>query len=259
MRTLHSCYEDKYNQNGNMIKNKLIMYYINKALQVSDLIICVSQAVKKTYLDRFNLSHKNITIVYNGIDKKFFEKTKKRQNHITDKIIYIGRLEEVKGVNLLIDAFSILQSKYSIKLCIVGDGAQRNNLERQARDLGIDENIEFLGTRKDVVSLLDNADIFVYPSIWEEAFGISVVEAMSRGCIPVTFRKGGLPEIISNGKDGFLVDEISSQNLCQMIENVINEKDRESLIERAKDKAKEFDIENTIKKLKEEYEKISSI
>lgn len=73
-----------------------------------------------------------------------------------------------------------------------------------------------------MIEILDYNDIFVYPSTWEEGFGISVVEAMSRGCIPITFKKGGLLEIIKNEEDGFFADNVSDIELMNKINYVIN-------------------------------------
>ena len=67
----------------------------------------------------------------------------------------------------------------------------------------------------------------MYPSTWEEGFGISVVEAMARGCIPITFKKGGLVEIIQDGVNGFIVNNTESVELAEKIDYAINYKEKD--------------------------------
>ena len=105
---------------------------------------------------------------------------------------------------------------------------------------------------------MDKSNIFVYPSIWEEGFGISVIEAMSRGCIPITFHKGGLVEIIENGKNGYLVDEVDYKKLSDAILKVINlnNEEREKMIKKAINTSKKFTIEKTIQTLGQAYKNL---
>ena len=84
--------------------------------------------------------------------------------------------------------------------------------------------VNFVGTQTNVIEWLDKADIFVYPVIWKEAFGISVVEAMSRGCIPIVTKKGGLPEIIDDEVNGFIISKCDREELAQKITNIIQKK-----------------------------------
>ena len=100
--------------------------------------------------------------------------------------------------------------------------------------------------------MLDRSDIFVYPSIWEEAFGISVVEAMARGCVPIVSNKGGLPEVVDYNKNYLFNDEIE---LEKELKYTINNSKKIDIM-RIIDNAKKFKIENTIKQLSFEYKKL---
>lgn len=253
VRYIHSCF-DKYGfrNSDNLLKNKLIKIYMQKAINVSDSIIFVSDAAKMSFIKNFKIEDSKIKRIYNGADDIFYEKPLNLQRN-SDKIrlIFIGRLSIVKGVDILLHAFSKLdQNKY--ELTIVGDGVEKQNLETIVKKLNI-TNVKFVGRQESVIEWLDNADIFVYPSICEESFGISVVEAMSRGCIPITFKKGGLPEIIINGKNGFLVDNINSDDLSKTIDTILITKE---LIDNAIDTSKRFSLKNTINELEEYYKKL---
>ncbi len=262
VRFLHSCYENKLSLNKNIILNKLFLYYFNKALQISDLIISVSNAVQKSHENKFDINDKNKVVIYNGISDIFINKKPIKTDKFKDKkcnIIYIGRLEKVKGVDLLIKSIKILkENKYDIYLTIIGDGSEINNLKKLAMQLNIENIVFFVGKKRNVIDWLDKSDIFVYPSTWEEAFGISVVESMSRGCIPITFKKGGLPEIIEDNINGFLVDEINSNNLANKIMEVIKKDylEKQKISQNAIERSKKFIINNTIENLKINYDKL---
>ncbi len=98
---------------------------------------------------------------------------------------------------------------------------KKEKLINLSTELNLSNRIRFVGRQSNVIEWLDLADIFVYPSIWEEGFGISVVEAMARGCIPITFKRGGLPEIIDNNQNGILVDDVNVKNLVKAIKQII--------------------------------------
>ena len=249
---------DKYGfGNGkNKLKDFVVKKVMQKAFDVSDKLIFISKAVEKTFVENFKINNKNKVVIYNGINNTFFE------NPIEDReqnIIYVGRLSQEKGVHVLIKALEKVYSKNAkVITTIVGDGEERENLEKMALELGIQNNVKFVGRQADVKSWLDKNTIFVYPSICGEGFGISVAEAMARGCISVTFRKGGLPELIEDGENGYLIDEVSDENLANKILEILNLPNEE--IKRLRTNAiktsKKFSIDNTIKNLEEQYKSL---
>ena len=210
-------------------------------------------------LNEFKIDSNKAVVVYNGIGLDKIENGIKKQKIETNpyNITYIGRLNSVKGVDLLLRATKILKEKHNIKISIVGDGEERKTLENLADKLKIDDIVSFYGQQKDVAPFLDKASIFVYPSIWQEVFGISIVEAMAYGIPCVATDVGGIPEIIEDGSNGFLCEKSNSNNLASTIEKVIN------LIEagqgyaisnKARKRAEEFSIEQTVMNLKNVYE-----
>ncbi len=260
VRYLHECFEgDPFTKYKNPIKKGIEKKIMGKALKKSDLIIYISNAVRKSHESLFDVKDVKSRVIYNGIPDNFFEGKKIKDIDKDIKIAFVGRIEKVKGVNLLIDAFKkVLEHRSTAKLIIVGDGNQKNVLEEKTNKEGIGEQVKFLGRKKDVLPILDEANIFVYPSIWEEGFGISVIEAMARGCIPITFRKGGLSEIIENNKNGILVDEVSSDSLAKAILKVISMSDEQKklLMEETIKRAKDFSLNNTINNIENSLKSI---
>ena len=139
-----------------------------------------------------------------------------------------GRLVREKGVHVLLDAVADLPDRWShVRLRIAGDGPERATLERQARSLGIHDRIEFLGhlTNDDVQRQFAEAAIQVVPSLWAEPFGLVTVEAMARGTPVVASAVGAQPELIEDGRTGYLVPPGDAAWLARRLADVMDDPD----------------------------------
>ncbi len=260
VRVVHSCFEGK-SADGSLVKYLLSKLLLKKAIGCSDACIFVSKAGLNSHLKAFkNLSKKQYYVVYNGVgvDKltKGINNYPKRAEPI--RILYIGRLASVKGISLLLNAVATVKNNYNVCLTIVGDGPEWEPLHRQTEAIGIEDVVSFAGQQVNVIPYLENADIFVYPSVWEEVFGISIVEAMAFGLICIANHVGGTPEIIQDGVNGFLTADKSPEGIADAISKAINlSKEEESSIRlAAKKTAEKFSITNTVDNLKETLEEI---
>lgn len=263
IRFLHGCYDEyTYGNSENKIKNFLIKIVMKKALDISNLRIYVSEGVKKSFHRNFKINKSEETVIYNGIGKEFLDTRMHKRTRIEQKkckIIFIGRVTKVKGVDLLINAIKDLKDKnYNIQLTIVGDGEEKENLERLTKELGLGNEVIFVGRQKNVIDWLDDSDIFVYPSVWQEAFGISVVEAMARGCIPIVSDHGGLPEIVDDKINGYIVRNLSSKSLSKVIKECVDKEIKGKGINKKEiaKRAEQFSIDRVIERLDEEYNKL---
>ena len=259
VRYLHSCYDTELLEKTR-IAAKIYKFLLQKSIDKSDLVICVSNSVKDTHSRKLKLKNKNIKIIYNGVSDAFFQKIQNReQNSDVRNLIYVGRLEKEKCVDILIDALPIIKAKNNnINLLIVGEGSEINKLKERAINKGVSDIVTFAGKKLNVIKYLDKSDIFIHPTKCEEAFGIAIVEAMSRGCIPVAFNKGGIPEIIEEKKNGYLIDIVDSKKMAEKILEILNMNEKEIYLIRknAMESAKRFTIDNTISELEKEYMKI---
>lgn len=142
-----------------------------------------------------------------------------------NQVITIGtlsRLHPVKGVDMLLKACrKLLSLNYDLRLLIGGDGKERSELERLAKDLQISDRCCFCGEISDIKSFLEKLDIFVAPSR-QEAFGINVCEAMERGLPVVCTAVGGLPELIEHEKNGLLFAPENESELAAMLAQLID-------------------------------------
>lgn len=168
-------------------------------------------------------------------------------------VIYVGRICEDKGVELLIRAYLNLQKhnpyNQDIKLDIIGDGPQRLELESFVKNQHPDSNITFKGTLtgESLVKELNSHKFQVIPSVCHEAFGIVALEGMASGCIEICSDSDGLQEAIGN--NGFLFKKGDVADLTARMEEVLKLSDakRVELQNKGLEWAKNFTMENVCK------------
>jgi glycosyltransferase involved in cell wall biosynthesis len=133
-----------------------------------------------------------------------------------------GNLTEVKGYQYLIAAVADLVNKgVAVKCFIAGQGELKDSLDRQIEEMRLEDSVKLLGYRDDVPALLGAADIFCMPSL-SEALPYSLLEALAAGVPVVASRVGGIPEVITHGKEGFLVPAKNVSELCMAIQQLVS-------------------------------------
>ena len=118
----------------------------------------------------------------------------------------------------------LLRQGANVKVLVVGDGSIRQDLMTQTRDLGVSENVVFLGHREDTDELLQALDIFVLPSL-SEGIPMALLEAMAASRAVVASRVGGIPEIVEDGIEGFLVEPMDVNSLAKRCRLLIESPD----------------------------------
>jgi glycosyltransferase involved in cell wall biosynthesis len=136
-------------------------------------------------------------------------------------LVFAGRLGPQKDVGTLLEAVARVSA---VTLVIAGDGPERGALERRAGELGLDGRVRFLGSvpRDTVLRLFSAADASVLPSAWEN-FPHTVVEALAVGCPVIATAVGGVPEVVVDGENGFLVPARDAEALAAAIERFFTE------------------------------------
>ncbi len=137
---------------------------------------------------------------------------------------FAGRLMAKKGVDVLLRAMPRLRRRLSaVRLVVVGDGPERARLEALARELGVNDAVDFLGHLDPpaMEAALEPAWVQAVPSRWEEPFGLVAAEAMMRGTAVVASCAGGLTEQICDGETGYLVTPGDASALAEALERVL--------------------------------------
>lgn len=184
--------------------------------------IAVSEYLKKESLKAFRLNNSEVAVIYNYLNDYWFANEPIQHEHYPKKILAVGRLHKQKGFECLIKAASIvLENGSDAEFCIAGDGPEKGRLSTLIKKLGLEKRVFLLGRKNDILKLISESDIFVFPSL-NEGLGIALIEAMSQQKICIAFDVGPLPEIIENNVDGFLIPSRNIQLLAEKIIYVIN-------------------------------------
>lgn len=139
----------------------------------------------------------------------------------TPLLITVGRLESVKNHRMLFDVFQLLrENNIDYHGLIAGDGSLREELEQLTREMGLADQVSFLGHRDDVYQLLQAADVFLLTSLME-GFGITLLEAMAARTPVIVTDVGGLPEIVQIAHNGFVVPVGDNVQFVARIEEIL--------------------------------------
>ena len=217
-------------------------------LKRADRVLIQTSGQKKELLSMYpEIPDSKIVVVPNGIDPEF------PPNKTEGKcILYLGRLEEKKGVQYLIEAYR--KRGFKDRLLIIGDGPYRKELERLASGL----NVEFAGKipNSKVGGFLRRGKIFVLPSL-EEGFPTVLLEAMSVGLPLISTRIVGMEDIVKNGENGFLVEPGNPDELGEAIEKLLNDqKLREMMGKRSLEEVKKYSWDGVILPLENIYHEL---
>lgn len=189
---------------------------------LTDKVVCVSHAVKNFLVSINEIGFSKGVVIYNPVSAPKKVEVIKDENFT---IVSVGRLEKVKNQELLINAFSKLNAS-NVRLILVGDGREREHLEAQIKHLGIVDKVTLTGFTPEPEKYLAKADLFVLSSL-SEGFGIAAVEAMLLGIPCLCSNVGGLPEIIDDGKTGWLFNPKSDEELTEKLGAIISSKEEE--------------------------------
>jgi glycosyltransferase involved in cell wall biosynthesis len=246
IKYLHMALGDDY-FSGNVVENLIHRHLLKKTMLDSDHVVAVSEFVKESYADDLGIDNEVISVIYNGIE---VSDVKSRNSVDGSRLLYVGRLVPEKGVDVLLKAIKLLERQgIIVEADIIGDGDARGDLEKLAREQEISERVIFHGIVMEKDSFFNKDGIFVCPSICPEAFGISILEAMSNGLICVASRVGGIPEILEEDRQGILFEAGSPEALTEAI---IDAQKRcvgdayESYREAAISRAAAFDISRSV-------------
>lgn len=180
----------------------------------SSKIICVSEAVKKSFVDAgFDMG--KAMVIYNGRNQAKYNLP--RNPSAKRILITVASLHVYKGHTFLLKALQqVLKEVPETYLWLVGDGPLMDPLKEEVEQLGLSPYVSFLGFRKDVPELLSYATLFVLPSL-REGFPLAIVEASAAGLPVIATDVGGNPEGVINNETGLLVSPGDGEALAEAI------------------------------------------
>lgn len=237
--------------------NRKALWQFRIANELTTRIVGVSADATKLCQEQNRSNANKMQCIWNGIDLDRFQ-FHGPKDELT--AISVGRLSPEKDYGTLLKATKIVSEAYpTFHLKLIGDGKERTALEAQTDELGIKENVRFLGERSDVHDLLGSAGFFVSSST-TEGISLTLLEAMAVGLPIVTTAVGGSPEIVVPGETGKLVPSQQPETLATAMIEMIDERPLWPDIGRAaRDRVEEnFNVRTMIQQYETLYQELHS-
>jgi N-acetyl-alpha-D-glucosaminyl L-malate synthase BshA len=174
-------------------------------------------------------------------------------------ITHVSNFREVKRVKDVVRVFARIHRAMPATLVMIGDGPERVDAENEARELGVDHDVKFLGRLDSVATLLQASDLFVLPS-QSESFGLAALEAMACGSPVVASRAGGLPEVVDDGLNGILEPVGSVEAMGRRAVELLRAPERHAAMRAAAiAKAREFSADRVVPMYESLYEEVTRV
>jgi L-malate glycosyltransferase len=229
------------------------------SIEKSDALTAVSRYLQKETLTAFGCTACRIDVIPNFIDPKVYDRARytgplRVQLDGGRKVLmHISNFRPVKRVLDVVQVFATVNREVKSVLIMVGDGPERHAAEQEARRLGVDKSVQFLGKIDQVAPLLASADLFLLPSN-AESFGLSALEALASGTPVIGTNAGGLPEVVRNGETGVLCGVGDVDGMARAAVELLRDEDKWQAMSRhaASDARERFSMDDVV----EQYEQV---
>lgn len=230
---------------------------------VTTRVVAVSHSVAEFCVARMGFRRPQVVVIHNPLTRELrpadeaVPSALRRRYQLPADAPVVGvvtRFYPAKGNSFLIEAFAlVLQAVPNSRLLIVGDGSGRSALEAQARSLGIQQSVIFAGFREDVEDHVRLFRVAVIPSL-HEGLPLAGIEALSAGVPLVASRVGGLPELVSDGHNGFLVEPGNAAAIAEAVIRILQDPELEQKLRaQCLREAPRFSMETFVSRMEETY------
>ena len=231
------------------------------SIEQSDGLTAVSRFLQRETVRAFGCTGCQIEVIPNFIDPEVYDRTKYKaalrdQFAPADRVLmHISNFRPVKRVRDVVRVFSRVRAQIPSVLVMVGDGPDRVHAEAEARELGVEDRVFFLGKIETVAPLLSAADLFLLPT-QSESFGLSALEALASGVPVVGTNAGGLPEVVRNGETGALCAVGDVDAMASAAIDILRDRDRWQAMSTlaARDARERFAIDDVVEQYESFYD-----
>ncbi|WP_111316191.1 N-acetyl-alpha-D-glucosaminyl L-malate synthase BshA [Algoriphagus chordae] len=229
------------------------------SINQSDGVTAVSEDLKKETYAFFDIQ-RDIEVIPNFIDLDRFKRLKKEHFKLAicpndeKLLVHTSNFRKVKRVEDVIQVFYEVRKEIPSKLLLVGDGPERDKMERLCRELGVCDDVRFLGKLEAVEEVLSVADLFLMPSE-KESFGLAALEAMACEVPILSSNAGGIPELNVDGVTGFVSEIGDIQYMKEKALFILDDANLLTFKRNALQRAKEFDISKILPLYVSHYQK----
>ncbi len=233
------------------------------SINESDGVTAVSESLRQETYDEFEIVNK-IAVIPNFIDLERFKKLRKDHFKIAicpngEKLLmHTSNFRKVKRIEDIVKVFHIVKQSIPSKLLLVGDGPERSSIEMLCRDLGVQDDVRFLGKLDVIEEVLSLADLFLLTSE-KESFGLAALEAMACEVPIISSDAGGIPEVNIHGVTGYISKIGDVEDMAKNAISLLQDENKLAEFKvNALSRAKEFDIENILPMYERYYEEVTS-
>jgi glycosyltransferase involved in cell wall biosynthesis len=228
--------------------------HLSEMIRRARPFITISEYNRRHLMKLDGCAKVDIKIVHCGVDLERFKPVEKKNDRVP-VILSVSWLRKIKGIEYLVEACAILKKRgHSFRCMIIGGGEERENIERMIQDCDLSDRVVIEGAhpRAKIVSLLGTADIFVLPSL-SEGIPVALMEAMAMELPVVATRITGIPELVTDGESGFLVEPRNPEEIAGKVEKIFESPELGRRMGRkAREKVnREFDLKKNVKLLEE--------
>ncbi|KAA9355164.1 N-acetyl-alpha-D-glucosaminyl L-malate synthase BshA [Larkinella humicola] len=230
------------------------------SINESDGVTAVSEHLRQETLDQFAI-RRDIEVIPNFIDLDRFKRQKKDHFKMAicpngeKLIVHTSNFRRVKRIDDVVEIFTKINQQIPSKLLLSGDGPERARIEKLCRDMGIYQDVRFLGKLDAVEEVLSVADLFLMPSE-NESFGLAALEALACEVPLITSNAGGLPELNVHGVTGFLSNVGDVDDMVKNALYILDDNNLPTFKHNALERAKEFEISRILPHYEAYYEKV---
>ncbi|MGC9504787.1 glycosyltransferase family 4 protein [Baaleninema sp.] len=248
---IHELYADRMDASGQIARTK------KRSVDIADAVICVSENTKKDLMELSKVPEEKITVVYEAseldIQMSYGEESVPERPYF----LYVGsRNPNYKNFDRLLEALSKVVSRFPEAMLLAVGGSFRDFEQKQIDELGLQNHLQTLKQPDDrhLAKLYRCSVAFVYPSEYE-GFGIPPLEAMACGTAVIASNRSSIPEVV--GDAGIQFDPHSVEDLAEAMLSVLDSSaQRDRLVERGFDRAKQFNWNQTAEQTLEVYQKV---
>lgn len=201
---------------------------IKFGIEKSDIVTSVSQSLKEETYEIIQ-PEKEIIPIYNFVKEKDFPQGRQPKLRTSygiaedeKVVIHVSNFRRVKRIDTVIDTFHLIRQKMKAKLLLIGDGPELLDMRQRVKSLQLSEDVLFLGKQDCMSNFYQISDLLLLMSE-KESFGLTLLEAMHTGVLPIGTRAGGIQEVIKHEETGFLVDigdaETAAQYAVSILQN----------------------------------------
>lgn len=225
---IHEIHGDPITEDRSAVLNTFVTAMERLSAPLATKLIVKSERIREDFLKRGIGTREQYEVIYHGVNVARFSGIAPAdipESSADRQLLFVGRLSDGKGLFDLLDGFEAVAARHSVNLVIAGDGPMRSDLEETVEQRGLSDSVFLLGYRTDIPQLLAASDVLVLPS-YREGTPRVISEALASATPVVASRIAGIPEQVTDGETGLLIEPGNVEALIDALEALLASEQR---------------------------------